>query len=221
MADRNKDSAGAAFARVGAAAVAFGLVHSALASRRAKRLAEQLAGERRARGGYRLAFNGASAVLTTALAVYVYRRRGPEVYAITGPVAWLMHAGQAAALAWAVKASVDADPADLWGVGPAWRWLTGAPLKPIMDGQGPAEFEPGRPRIEGAFHRTRNPLNFVVLPVMWLGPRPTAGRLALNTVFSAYAVLGSWHAERMFEARHGAAWEPYARQTPLVLPRLT
>ena len=215
------DSVGTAFARVAAAAAVFGVVHSALASRGAKRLAERLAGERRARGGYRLAFNAASGVLTLGLAVYVYRKRGPEVYAITGPAAWLMHAGQAAALGYALKASVDADPADLWGVGPAWRWRTGAPLKPIMDGQGPAEYEPGRPHIEGAFLRTRNPLNFVVLPVLWLGPRPTAGRLALNMVFSAYALVGSWHANRMFEARHGRAWEPYERETPLMVPRLT
>lgn len=220
MSNRTEESAGASFARVAGAAVAFGLVHSALASHRAKRLAERLAGERAARGGYRLAFNGVSLVLTGALAIYVYRRRGPEVYAVRGPAAWLMHAGQGAALAYALKASVDADPADLWGVGPGWRYLTGAPLKPIVDGQGPAEYEPGRPDVRGAFERTRNPLNFVVLPVLWLGPRPTAGRLALNTVFSAYALLGSWHANRMFEVRHGRAWESYERSTPLMVPRL-
>ncbi len=206
-------------ARVAAAATVFGIAHSLLASRRAKQLAERVLGDRDARGVYRLAYNTVSIGMTLGLAAYVLRRRGPVVYEVGGPAALLLRAGQAAALAVAARSAADAGFADLSGFGPAWRRLTGAPLAPAPDGQGPAEVAPGDPDIRGVFARTRNPLNAIVIPVLWLAPRATAGRLALNAVFTAYSVFGSWHANAMLAARHGDAWTDYEEYVPLMLPR--
>lgn len=205
-------------ARVALATAAFAALHSLLASRRAKRAAERLLGERAARGGYRLAYNGVAIATTLGLTAYVLRRHGPFVYDLRGLSAAVVRAGQLAALGAALRATIDAGFPDLSGFGPAWRWAIGAPLTAIPDGQGPAERRPGAPTPDGLFAQTRNPLNFYVIPVLWLAPRATAGRLALNAVFTAYSVLGSYHADAMLDERHGSAWAKYRARVPLLVP---
>lgn len=218
---RSRDGSVAdAAVRVALATAAFSLVHSLLASRRAKQLAERVVGARTARGGYRLAYNGVAIGMTLGLTAYVMRRRGPMVYTLHGPAAALVRAGQLAGLGAALRASLDAGFADLSGFGPAWRWITGGPIAPVPDGQGPSERRPGEPTPHGTFARTRNPLNFYVIPVLWLAPRASAGRIGLNAVFTAYCVLGSWHANAMLAERHGTVWSEYEAKVPLVLPRL-
>lgn len=204
--------------RVAVASALFSVVHSLLASHAAKRAAERRLGAPVARGGYRLAYNGVAIGMTLGLTAYVLRRRGPMVYALDGLAAWGVRAGQLAALGLAGRAAVEAGFADLSGFGPLTRWATHGALAPVPDGQGPAEREPGELVPVGQFTRSRNPLNFYVIPVLWLAPRASAGRLGMNAVFTAYAVLGSWHANAMLAARHGPAWQAYARRTRLVLP---
>ncbi|GJG86182.1 hypothetical protein tb265_13630 [Gemmatimonadetes bacterium T265] len=216
---RRDDGATEAARRVAIATAVFSVVHTILASHRAKRLAERVVGERAARGGYRLAYNGVAIGMTLGLTAYVLRRRGPMVYALHGPAAALVRTGQLAALGIALRAAIDAGFADLSGFGPAWRWIAGAPLSPAPDGQGPSERRPGEPTPHGTFARTRNPLNFYVVPVLWLAPRASAGRIGLNAAFTAYCVLGSWHANQMLAARHGAGWGEYEAAVPLFVPR--
>ena len=204
--------------RVAAATALFAAFHSLLATQAAKRAAERLFGSHTARGGYRLAYNGVAIGMTLGLTAYVLRRRGPIVYSLDGLAAAMVRAGQLAALGMAGRAAIEAGFADLSGFGPLWRWATGSPLAPVPDGQGPAERRPGEPAPVGLFTRSRNPLNFYVIPVLWLAPRASAGRIGLNAVFTAYCVLGSWHANQMLAARHGAAWDPYERRTSLVIP---
>ncbi|HEY0780778.1 MAG TPA: hypothetical protein VGD56_22665 [Gemmatirosa sp.] len=210
-----------AMLRVALATAAFSAVHSLLASHRAKRAAERLLGERTARGGYRLAYNGVAIAMTLGLTGYVLRRRGPIVYSLAGPAAALVRTAQLAALGAAARAAIDAGFADLSGFGPLWRWATGGPLTAIPDGQGPSERSPGEPTPHGAFLRSRNPLNFYVIPVLWLAPRASAGRIALNAVFTAYCFAGSWHANEMLEQRHGTEWEGYEEKVRrMVVPSL-
>ena len=99
-------------------------------------------------------------------------------------------------------------------------WREGAPLRPMPDSQGPAERAPGDFTATGEFLRTRNPLNFYAVPLLWLATRATAGRLTFNAAATLYLLLGSWHANAMLAARHGAAWRPYEDEVPLFVPRL-
>ena len=204
--------------RVAIATAAFSVVHSLLASHAAKRAAERLVGERVARGGYRLAYNGVSIAMTLGLTAYVLRHRGPWVYSLHGPAAALVRAGQLAALATAGRAAIEAGFADLSGFGPLWRWAAGGSLAPIPDGQGPSENAPGEPTPHGLFARSRNPLNFYVIPVLWLAPRATAGRIGLNAVFTGYCVLGSEHGNAMLRERHGEGWRGYEGGVRLMGP---
>ncbi len=207
-----------AAARVAVASAVFSVVHSLLASHRAKRTAERALGERVARGGYRLGYNAIAMGMTLGLTAYVLRRRGPLVYSLDGPAAVLVRTAQLGALGAAFRAGIDAGFADLSGFGPLWRLATGGPLAPIPDGQGPSERGPGEPTPHGLFTRSRNPLNFFVIPVLWLAPRASAGRIGLNLVFTAYCVAGSWHANQMLRARHGKGWEGYEQEKPLMVP---
>src|SRR3954466_7239268 len=91
--------------KVAAATAAFGLVHSALASRSAKRAAAKTFGERNRNGLYRVFYLVQSAVTFGVLAAYIRRQPSRELYRANGPLAGLMHAGQVAALVQATAAA--------------------------------------------------------------------------------------------------------------------
>src|SRR4051812_5328200 len=84
--------------KVAAATAAFGLVHSALASRRAKRAAARTFGERNRNGLYRVFYLAQSVVTFGMLAAYIRTLPNRELYRVRGPAAWLMHAGQVGAI---------------------------------------------------------------------------------------------------------------------------
>src|SRR5947209_2269375 len=91
--------------KVMAATAAFGLVHSALASRRAKQAAAEHFGERNRNGLYRVFYLGQSVVTFGMLAAYMRRQPSRELYRVRGPLALLLHAGQVAALVQATAAA--------------------------------------------------------------------------------------------------------------------
>src|SRR3954452_21040585 len=91
--------------KVAAATAAYGLVHSALASRSAKRAAARTFGERNRNGLYRVFYVGQSLVTCGGLAAYIRRQRSRELYRVGGPLAALMHAAQAAAAVYATAAA--------------------------------------------------------------------------------------------------------------------
>ena len=84
--------------KVAAATAAFGLAHSALASRSAKRAAARTFGERNRNGLYRAFYIGQSLVTLGMLAGYIRRQPSRELYRVEGPLAALMHAAQAGAI---------------------------------------------------------------------------------------------------------------------------
>ena len=83
--------------KVAAATAAFGVVHSLLASRTAKRAATRMFGERNRNGLYRVAYIGQSFVTFGVLADYIRRQPSRELYRVEGPLAFLMHATSAVA----------------------------------------------------------------------------------------------------------------------------
>jgi len=205
--------------RTALATIAWAALHSALASHAAKRRAARLVGERAARGWYRVAYNAQAVATTAALGTYVWRHRGPVVYEATGPARLLVRAAQAAAIATFLRSLYDGGLGDLSGVRPAAAWATGRPLRPIPDGQGPVESDDGRPAPRGLALRTRNPANAFIVPVLWVAPRVRAGWAGMSAVLTAYAVAGSWHAERMLWARWGAPYAEYRRSgVPFFVP---
>lgn len=207
--------------KAAAAMAAFGVLHSVLASRAAKREAARAVGERTRDGLYRAAFNAQSAVATGLLFAYVARQPGRELYHVRGPARLLMHAGQAAAAGMMLAAVRELGFGEISGLDNAADWATGRPVPPEPEAQGPASRQDDRLRTGGPFRLCRHPLNFWAVPLLWLWPRMTTTLAAFNVAATAYLVVGSAREERRLAEVYGERYECYRRRVPFFVPRPT
>ena len=205
--------------KVAAATAAFGIVHSLLASRPAKRAVARTFGERNRNGLYRVFYIGQSLVTFGVLAAYIRRQPSRELYRIEGPLALLMHAIQAGALVYATAAAGQVGLRRITGLESFLAWLGDGPVPPEPEAQGPALDDEGRRNSAGPFAWSRHPLNFAPLPVFWLWPRMTTNLLAFNTAATIYLVVGSLHEEARLRGAFGDDYDAYLNSgIPFYLP---
>lgn len=195
--------------KVAAATAAFGVVHSVLASRAAKRAAVRTIGERNRNGLYRGIYNGQALVTFGLLAAYIRHQPGRELYRIEGPLAYLMHAIQAGAVVYVVGATNRIGLQRISGLESFLAWLGVGPVPPEPEAQGPALDDEGLRRAAGPFAWSRHPLNFAPLPIFWLWPRMSTNLLAFSTAATIYMVLGSLHEEVRLRQAYGDRYEAY------------
>jgi hypothetical protein len=196
--------------KVMAATAAFAVVHSALASRGAKRAATKTFGERNRNGLYRVFYITQSAATFAILAAYIRRQPSHELYRIRPPLALLMYAAQAGSVIYATAAARQVGIRRIVGLESFVSWLGDGPVLPEPEAQGPALDGKGLSRAAGPFAWSRHPLNFAPLPILWLWPRMTTNLLAFNTAATMYLLIGSKHEEfRLREAfgEHYTAYE--------------
>lgn len=207
--------------RIGLATVAWGVVHSLLASREAKTAVAQAVGPRRSDAVYRIFFN-AQAIVTFALLLrYGSRLPAHTLYRVRGPAALLLHGTQAAGLAWLWLGAREVGVLRLAGITTLLGALHDASPPEPPAAQGPERGDDGTLTTGGPFRYSRHPLNLSPLPLFWLTPHMTTRRLAFNVVATAYLVLGSMHEERRLRAQYGDEYEAYRRSgVPFYLPRL-
>lgn len=194
--------------RMALATAAFAVVHSALASRAAKRQAARLLGQRRCDAFYRLFFVGQSALGFAGLIAYGARLPQRTLYHATGPAALLLRAGQAGGLALLYAAARQPGVAYLAGIEHLQGWQRGTTIPAGPHAQGPETGAGGTLTVAGPYLWSRHPLNFCGIPIFWLTPHMTTRRLAFNLVSSAYFMLGSMHEEARLAAAYG---QPYRR----------
>jgi hypothetical protein len=195
--------------QIAAATAAFGLLHSALASRTAKRAAARTFGERNRNGLYRVVYVGQSLVTCGMLATYIRRQPSRELYRIEGPLAFLLHAIQVGAVVYATAAAGQVGLRRITGLESFVAWLGEGPVSPEPEAQGPALDERGRQHAAGPFGWSRHPLNFAPLPIFWLWPRMTTNLLAFNAAATIYLVVGSLHEEARLRAAFGDDYDVY------------
>lgn len=206
--------------KAAAATAAFGVLHSVMASRTAKRQAARLAGERNRDGLYRVVYNAQSAVATGVLVAYVARQPGRELYRVPGPARLAMHAGQGVAAGMMAAAVAELGFGEISGLSNAADWAAGRAVRPEPEAQGPGNGSDGRLRTGGPYSLCRHPLNFWAVPALWLWPRMTTTLAAFNAAATAYLVVGSVREDRRLAAVYGGEYERYRERVPFFVPRL-
>jgi hypothetical protein len=212
--DRRQAGAGMPGRRVLAATVAFALLHSALASRRAKAAAAKVLGPRLGRGLYRALFNAQATVTSAALLLYVRQLPDRELYVVRGPLAVLMRAGQAAGLLLLLHTVRDVGVLPITGGSSLMRlWRGEDALPPEPEGQGPSLHEHGGLKLRGAFLRSRHPLNLAPVPILWLNPRMTRNLAVFSATATVYFWVGSCREERRLLTAYGDPYRAYVNST--------
>ena len=209
-------------ARIALATLAFAALHSALASRAVKDAAVARLGEARCRAVYRLAYVAQAVPTAAALVLYVGRQRTTtDVWRVRGPAAALMHAGQAAALFGVAATAWAGGLARLAGLDGLRAFARGEPVPVDPAAQGPeADPADGELLVRGGYRVSRHPLNAFAVPVLWLVPHLTTGRLAFNAVATAYLWVGSLHEASRLRRLYGARYAAYERSgVPFFVPR--
>jgi hypothetical protein len=197
--------------KVMAATAAFAVIHSALASRGAKRAATKTFGERNRNGLYRAVYITQSAVTFAVLAAYMRRQPSREIYSVRPPLSLLMHGAQATAVVYATAAARQVGIRRILGLDSFVSWLGKGPVLPEPEAQGPALDGQGLARHAGPFSWSRHPLNFAPLPILWLWPRMTTNLLAFNAAATLYLVIGSLHEESRLREVFGDKYIAYER----------
>jgi protein-S-isoprenylcysteine O-methyltransferase Ste14 len=194
------------------------LVHSALASKRAKYLALRIAGQRYRDGLYRFAFNAQSILSLVWAALRFSRLPDRELYRVRPPWSWLFRASQVASLGMLLSGVRVMGVLRFAGLTPLRDLLTGKDVRPAPEAQGPPLGSDEEVVKAGAFRFSRHPGNLGALGFFVFMPRMTANRVVLLMLVGLYVVLGSLHEEHRLRAAYGAAYERYRRAVPFLIP---
>ena len=205
--------------KMGLATLAFAALHSAMATRTAKRFAGTLVGDKRRDAGYRVFFIVQSLLSFSALLVYGARQPTRTLYRLKGPSAALLRLGQVAGAIQLITVLRQIGVLRWSGVENLYAWRIGRPIPVAPVAQGPELTDNGTLSDGGLFRWSRHPLNFAAIPIFWLTPHMTTRRLVFNLVSSIYFVLGSRHEEARLSAAYGTAYQNYLdKQVPFFWP---
>lgn len=196
--------------KIAAATVLFAGIHSLLASGTAKRKAAALLGDQRRNALYRPFYNVLAVVTFGALMLYGVKLPDRRLYRIRGSFARLMQLIQLYFLLFLLNGARQIGFLNFAGLPNIAFWLRGrspVPLEP--EAQGPALGDDGRMKIAGPFRFTRHPLNFGMLPILWLMPKMTVNLAVFNLMTTLYLIVGSVHEEKRLKESYGRAYEDY------------
>jgi protein-S-isoprenylcysteine O-methyltransferase Ste14 len=185
---------------LGSSILLWGLVHSLLASHKAKEMARQGFG-RGVDRYYRLAYNifaGLSFMPVLALLFIVPDR---TLYRVPLPWSGLMVLGEILATAALVIGLRQTS---------VWEFLG---LRQILKSD-----QPSKLTISGLYHFVRHPLYTAGLAFIWLMPVMTVNVLTVNAALTVYVIIGASFEERKLRRVFGQEYADYTAETPMFIP---
>jgi protein-S-isoprenylcysteine O-methyltransferase Ste14 len=189
---------------------AFGLVHTLLASYRAKLMAQKALGKNTAASIYRLVFNLLAVLSLAPALVLVVVLPDREVYRFPEPLNYLALIIQTIAGLGVVYSIYQLD---------VWFF---AGLRQLLDqGRESIDSTSTAQLVTNGLHRyVRHPLYTTSIVFLWLSSPMTINRLTLIVCFTLYFYLGSIFEERKLVHEFGDAYRQYQRDVPRLIPRL-
>ena len=184
------------------AVLLWGILHSALASLKAKDLARGWIGTRLMRF-YRLLYNFLAVLTFIPILGLAAVTPDRKLYLVPFPWSGLMVIGEILAVVTLMVGFLQTDAMDFIGV----RQLE-------------ASKRSARLTTSGLYHYVRHPLYSAGLAFIWLLPYMTANVLAINIGLTIYVLGGAFFEERKLRREFGQQYANYATVTPMFVPFL-
>jgi methanethiol S-methyltransferase len=182
--------------------ILWGLLHSLLASQKAKELVQLWFGHRIARF-YRLGYNGFAIVSFLPVLAALFLVPDRTLYLVPLPWSLLLIAGELLALIALLVGFLQTDAREFLG----FRQLGGSA-------------EPSQLTTSGLYHYVRHPLYTAGLVFIWLMPLMTVNVLAFNLALTVYVIVGAYFEERKLRRVFKQVYVDYMAITPMFIPFL-
>lgn len=187
------------------AVLLYGVVHSILASLRAKALSRQWVGPQADRW-YRLLFNVFAFVsLVPILALPVLLPNQP-LYSVPAPWRFGMFVVQGLGLMMGAITLLQTDTMSFVGLRQLTHGFDALPHEKLV--------------VSGFYRWVRHPLYTASLLFLWASPDMSFNLFALYLAFTVYFVVGAVYEERKLETQFGEAYTSYKEKTPMLIPGL-
>jgi hypothetical protein len=192
----------------------FAVVHSLLATLRAKRRARRLVGARAADGLYRFAFNGFAVITLAATLRAIWPLPDRRLYRLRGAPALALRCGQLACAIALLCTNRQNGFGRVTGIRHASEFVRGQPISPPPVAQHPLPSDDCLDGWTGTFRLSSHPNNYLVLILYWLSPVMTVKWASIGLVTAVYMVLGSLHEDRRLLAAYGERYRCYRERVP-------
>ena len=187
--------------------MAFGVVHSLLASHQAKQIAQRLLGRNVATATYRLVFNVLALITILPALVLVFRLPDQELYRFPAPWDSIALGLQALAAFGLLYAVYQMD---------AWFFLG---VRQLGEPSAIDSTSTSHLVTDGLHRFVRHPLYTTSLIVLYLASPMSLNWLAFAVGCHVYFFVGSIFEERKLVREFGAAYCLYQQRVPRMLPR--
>ena len=182
------------------AVLLWGLLHSLLASTKAKDLARRKLGAGFMRI-YRLLYNVFAVLSFVPVLGVAALNPDKSLYVVPLPWSGLMVLGEILAVVGLVTGFLQTD---------AWEFLG---LRQLGESDKPSKLT-----TSGLYHYVRHPLYAAGLVFIWLLPRMTVNVLVINASLTVYILVGVYFEERKLRREFGREYADYAAVTPTLIP---
>jgi protein-S-isoprenylcysteine O-methyltransferase Ste14 len=182
------------------ATIAWGALHSLLASHPAKEAARKWFGTV-ADNLYRIGFNAASVITLIPVFALLARNPGPVLVRVPGPWGMVLVIIQIAGLVLLGLSFLQSNPPDFLG------------LRQLGDAKGESTLV-----TTGAYSVVRHPMYTTGLLALWLFPILNTGTLAFDLGISLYILVGSELEERKLIKAYGDEYRRYKAKVARLIP---